>query len=74
MVEEGGEKELGLKLEEEEAGGVVLESRTHCVDQEKHLEVGRQRMRCCLLESWRWSGVPRSGQPLCIAVLGTQLI
>ena len=39
MVKEGGEEELGLHLEEEEASGVVLESRTHCVNQEKHLEL-----------------------------------
>ena len=33
-----------MHLDQEEAGGVVLESRTHCVDQEEHLEVGVEKL------------------------------
>ena len=46
LVKEGGEEELGtLHLEQQEAGGVVLERRAHGVDQEEHVEDGAGRWK-----------------------------
>ena len=45
LVKEGGQEELGLHLEQEEASSILLKSWTHGVNQKEHFEVGIKKLK-----------------------------